>query len=415
MSFATLNMPRLGETMEQGEIVTWLVAVGEPFTRGQAILEVETDKTLVEYPALGGGVLVEMLAGAGDTVDVGTAIARVDLGGGTDWTLADTPDAPPDTPPDTPPDAVTVPADAVRASLPPRQGTRLRATPVARRLARRAGIDLGTLTGTGRRGRIEATDVVATDPDAIRFAQGFAYVDAGPKNGPPVLLIHGFAGDHTTFAQLANGLRRAGARVVACDLPGHGATQVEATTTGALSDGLAAFARAVFGDAPLHLVTHSLGVLPGLNAGFNLASASLIAPVGLSGDNDAAFLTGMASPESAAEVAALLARLSDPPPPLSDHAIKAIYSELARGRLGQLAHSLMSDPPDIRPALARLARDIPLRLLLGRADRIARAPDLTGLPPEIAVHTFADTGHMPHWEHPRAVLNILTTALAINK
>ena len=54
----TLTMPRLGETMEEGRVVNWLVAEGIGFKRGDTIIEIETDKTLVEYPALGDGMLI---------------------------------------------------------------------------------------------------------------------------------------------------------------------------------------------------------------------------------------------------------------------------------------------------------------------------------------------------------------------
>ncbi len=52
MTTITLAMPRLGETMEQGTIASWLVEAGQSFKRGDPLLELETDKTLVEYPAL---------------------------------------------------------------------------------------------------------------------------------------------------------------------------------------------------------------------------------------------------------------------------------------------------------------------------------------------------------------------------
>ena len=56
-----LKMPRMGETMDEGKLVAWLVQPGKAFKRGEPILEVETDKTIVEFPALGDGTLVESL------------------------------------------------------------------------------------------------------------------------------------------------------------------------------------------------------------------------------------------------------------------------------------------------------------------------------------------------------------------
>ena len=64
----------------------------------------------------------------------------------------------------------------------------------------------------------------------------------------------------------------------------------------------------------------------------------------------------------------------------------------------------------ILPVLAKVARDMPVRLLIGDKDRIVGTADLGKLSPEIAVHRFADTGHMPHWENPVAVVNILLAA-----
>ena len=65
-----LKMPRMGETMDEGKLVAWLVEPGVAFKRGDPILEVETDKTVVEFPALGDGTLVESLVEIGEMVDV---------------------------------------------------------------------------------------------------------------------------------------------------------------------------------------------------------------------------------------------------------------------------------------------------------------------------------------------------------
>ncbi len=86
-----LTMPRLGETMDEGTILGWLVPTGTPFKRGDAILELETDKTVVEYPALGDGVLDEVMVGPGDRIAVGAPIARVTVGNAADWSDASTP------------------------------------------------------------------------------------------------------------------------------------------------------------------------------------------------------------------------------------------------------------------------------------------------------------------------------------
>ena len=70
-----LRMPRLGETMEEGRLVAWTKRPGETFARGEVLAEVETDKTVVELPALADGRLVRTLVDAGDDVAVDAPIA----------------------------------------------------------------------------------------------------------------------------------------------------------------------------------------------------------------------------------------------------------------------------------------------------------------------------------------------------
>ena len=73
----SLRLPRLGETMDEARIVSWLIEPGCEFGRGDILLEVETDKAVVEVPALRAGRLVATLAQEGETVQVGAVIAKV--------------------------------------------------------------------------------------------------------------------------------------------------------------------------------------------------------------------------------------------------------------------------------------------------------------------------------------------------
>ena len=86
MTERILKMPRLGETMEEGKIVGFLVKPGDSFKRGDSIIEIETDKTVAEFPALGDGTLHEWIGSVGDHVVVGAPLARIDIGVGPDWT-----------------------------------------------------------------------------------------------------------------------------------------------------------------------------------------------------------------------------------------------------------------------------------------------------------------------------------------
>lgn len=163
-----VTLPRLGETMEEAEILVWLKAVGDRVERGEPLVEVQTDKIAVEVPALQAGVLGEILAEPGQAVKVGSPIARIDVAalaeGKDGGRELEEPAAAkgPDTASDTAPDR------AAHAEAPHPAG-KVRASPAARKLARELGMDLNELRGTGPGGRITTADlrVVTTQAETL--------------------------------------------------------------------------------------------------------------------------------------------------------------------------------------------------------------------------------------------------------
>lgn len=408
MTDSVLLMPRLGETMEDGVLVGWLVEPGQPFKRGDPLVEIETDKTVAEFPALSDGVLVETLVQVGDRVKVGTPIARLDVPIGA--SLSPGPDAsPPAAPSSDPPTPVATAGAAATGS------ERFRATPLARRIARQRGIDLASVRGTGRRGRIERRDVESAsfgEPE-IRRQGGLARREDGPATGPSVLFLHGFAADHAVWAGLSAMTAKAGCRTVAVDLPGHGATTLEAAATADLAAPLHDLASDAAARGPLHLVAHSMGAIPAvaLAAALPAASLTLIAPVGLGHSIDAGFIRGLARARAPGEVAHLLDRMTDGPNGLSGNAVATIAATLARGRLTRLSDSLLGETGqavNIRADLSRLAERIPVHLILGHRDRILDWRESLDVSPRIAIHHLPRAGHMPQWEALGEVSAILT-------
>lgn len=177
------KLPKLAESVVEGEIVQWLVQEGEPIAVDQAIVEVMSDKATVELTSTVAGVVSKHLAGEGDVVDVGATIALIDESGGSDK-AAPTREEEPDSPAEAVaeeieggPDLfkptedrstgaavqVSRPAAATK-SAPKRQAAtgpygRVLAVPAARRLARELGIDIEELHGSGPNGRIRVSDV----------------------------------------------------------------------------------------------------------------------------------------------------------------------------------------------------------------------------------------------------------------
>jgi pimeloyl-ACP methyl ester carboxylesterase/biotin carboxyl carrier protein len=391
---AILAMPRLGETMTEGVIIRWLVAEGAPYARGVAILEIETDKTAAEVPALSDGKLVKILAAEGSRLAVGAPIAEV-IG------EVETPVSAPVAP------AETKPAPSPKTHKPAVADARRRATPVARRLARNSGVSLDNIKGTGRRDRIEQRDVehVTQSPTGIAF-------DKLGEGGETFLLIHGFAGDRSSWVTTVSGIARAGHTAIVPDLPGHGATKAEEQGFDDLVAAMTGFANGLPGG--LHLVGHSLGgaVATGIaeRLGAKIKSLTLIAPAGTGREIDGGFIHGMAEATTAGEVAHLLRLLGPKAEGLSDKALAALAAQLAQGRLKALAQALVGPQGqkiDILRPLAKLAESLPVKVLIGIEDRVIPASHAFNLPPAVAVH-FLPAGHMPHWDLPRETISLLT-------
>jgi pyruvate dehydrogenase E2 component (dihydrolipoamide acetyltransferase) len=157
-------MPRLSDTMEEGVVSSWHKKPGDKVSAGDALVDIETDKALMEYEAYEDGVLGEILVGEGDTAAIGTPIATLVTDGAVPAPRpAAEPSAEPakdDAPARTEPVAATGDAPAEKGrSRPP-------SSPLARRIARENDVDLATLTGSGPGGRIVRADVEAAALDA---------------------------------------------------------------------------------------------------------------------------------------------------------------------------------------------------------------------------------------------------------
>jgi pyruvate dehydrogenase E2 component (dihydrolipoamide acetyltransferase) len=186
MAVTKVVMPKLSEAMETGKLLRWLKQEGDRISGGDIIAEIETDKADIELEAFGSGVLRKLLVAPGAAVPVGGLIAVIaepgeDIGavvGGASPPPA-APAAPPAAAPGpaapaapAAPPPVPAPAPAaVSAAAPAAPGVasgagvlppaRLRVSPLARKLAQRASIDLARVTGTGPGGRIIQRDIEA--------------------------------------------------------------------------------------------------------------------------------------------------------------------------------------------------------------------------------------------------------------
>ncbi len=163
--------PKAGESVSEGTILAWTVAVGDGVKAGQTVVEISTDKVDVELPAPASGMISELLANAGDTVTVGQVIGRIAAG----EVVLDTTDA------------EIAPAAREAAEDRPAASDGAAASPVARRAADAHSVDLTTVAGSGPRGRITKADVLDA---AAQPAAKAAAASATAIKGGAAMLVH---------------------------------------------------------------------------------------------------------------------------------------------------------------------------------------------------------------------------------
>jgi len=179
-------MPRLSDSMEEGTIVRWLKQDGDPVVAGEPLAEVETDKATVTFDAEADGTL-EIVVAEGETVALGAVIARIGEAGR----------------------VRSEPALATAGN----GSQRVKASPLARRIARESGIDLGGLTGTGPGGRIVKSDLdaaagspelepgQASTPEPELETVGAGEPVAAPRGNKGAVTIHQLSRTQVQIAQ----------------------------------------------------------------------------------------------------------------------------------------------------------------------------------------------------------------------
>ena len=180
-----VTMPSMGADMTEGTIAKWLIAEGEKVGRGDKLAEIETDKTVVEMEAYSEGLLRKIVVEEGSLVQVGTIIAYIgDADDEVPETAAPAAEAPkaeeaapapaaaaPAPTPAPVQQAAPTPAPAP-SGAPAVAGGRVKASPIARKIAEEKGIDIAAVTGTGPGGRITKSDVENFTPSLGFAASG---------------------------------------------------------------------------------------------------------------------------------------------------------------------------------------------------------------------------------------------------
>ncbi|EEQ92808.1 acetoin dehydrogenase dihydrolipoyllysine-residue acetyltransferase subunit [Brucella sp. ZJ1_1] len=434
-------LPKVDMDMETGQISRWYAKDGDMVTKGQLLFEIETDKAAMEVEAPASGVIADISAAEGAVVPVGQAVAWIYEEGeersGKPAAVAQEPIA-------------AAPVDRAIETATPKQhdpkssqdderdsADKVRATPLARRLARDAGIDLATVQGSGPKGRVQKKDVegdIGVANLAIP-AKSFASKNAEPtplgqlnaiwlREGEagrlPVVLLHGFAADLNSWRGLFAGASL-GRPILALDLPGHGNSPRIVPEN---IDDIAAGVEATLGSLGVSsclLVGHSLGgavaSVVAARGLIDVRSLLLISSGGLGPQINGAFIKGLVGAKSEASIVPWLKLLVADETRLTKPFINATVTQAADTELRNTQEAIgarfFADGTqtfEIRSSIAALA--MPVRLIFGAEDRVIPVVHAHGLPGKVGVHIFAGCGHMPQIEERTAVLQILKECAA---
>jgi pyruvate dehydrogenase E2 component (dihydrolipoamide acetyltransferase) len=366
-----ITMPKWGLTMTEGMVAQWRVEPGAAIEAGQEIMEIETTKITNVYESPAAGQIRRLVAPQGATVPVGGLLA----------VLAD--------------DHVgEAEIDAFIAKF-------------------------KTEFVTETSGPAEA----ATGPDVLHVGpHRLRYLRLGPKDGVPVLLVHGFGADLNTWMFNQPALAEH-CDTIAVDLPGHGGSSktVGDDSCAVLLGALAGFIAAM-DLSRAHLIGHSMGGALALllaNAhSERVASLTLIAPSGLGPEINMSFIEGLIRAQRRKEVKSVLEQLVADPAIIS----RSMADEVLKyKRLDGVAEALASiaatgfpggrQAGNLREVLAQAA--VPRQVIWGQQDRIIPASHAEALPPGIPVHLIDGAGHLPHMEKSSEVNTLIFNFLPL--
>ncbi|MGE8317464.1 MAG: alpha/beta fold hydrolase [Comamonas sp.] len=441
---STIDMvvPPMGEAIDAARLVAWIVQPGEAFEAGRILVEIETDKSVIEVPAPQSGVMVAHLVAVDGLIQADTAIARIEV----EQALAEEAQPAP---------AVQREDVAAAAEAPPRSerqpqpvlyadlaaSARQFVTPAARRLALQQNIAVDAIEGTGPQGRVTLADIqaapsqtavanagrvlaraaahagkhelwVATRHGDIRAAVWEPAQEARGARGT-CFLVHGMFGDMDTWAALAHTLSHAGMRVVAMDLPCHGASRSQATRFEDIVDA-AAEVLASQCPGPVTLIGHSFGAAVAARVqrrpGIVVRQLFLIAPVGLGTEIEQGFLQGMAHAGTNEALERELQKLT-----ASGMLPSAAFIDGLRRNLETRQSSVLElcaavgrhgvQQINIRPDLQQA--DCHCTIIHGRQDAIVPWQHALNAPPQVALHLVPEAGHMPQWEAGKLVAGVI--------
>ncbi|MBA8820280.1 acetoin dehydrogenase dihydrolipoyllysine-residue acetyltransferase subunit [Ochrobactrum sp. P6BS-III] len=414
--------PKVSLETNSGTISRWHVKDGDLVRQGQLLFEIDNDKTVVEVDAPHDGTLKILRASTSDEIDVGQSVASLFL---EDETISSIPAIPASEPtaglsPESKMNSAN-PASDIRSHT--TQTGRAIATPLAKRLAGNAGIDLSQINGSGPSGRIQKKDIIAAietqqtvgnrSHESSDTALNAVWLRKG--EGTPIVLLHGFASDHNNWRGLFAGTQWQ-QPLLAIDLPSHGASSLDLVEN---LDAIAERVEATIRQLNLSqtiVVGHSFGAAVStrlaVRGNIDIRALGLFSPAGLGPEINSGFVENFIKAKSKESVTPWLHELVHAKDVISDAFIYAVVHQRQNQSLsdamGAFAKQFFADGTQTISIANDLASlEIPVRVVFGKQDRILPFKHSRNLPDNVALHAFDACGHMPHLEKRALSLRIL--------
>jgi pimeloyl-ACP methyl ester carboxylesterase len=390
-------MPQVGQDLTEGKIVAINVKLGDKVKKGDIVAEVESEKATFEVEAFETGTVIALPFKVGDIAIVLKPLMLL----GDEGEVAASIQSP------------DVTAKAVQMSV-AKVDTKINATgkagssPLARRLAEEAGVDISHVSGSGPGGAVVAKDLEGHENNTV---VGVVSSDSGLRllqkgSGAPVVFIHGFGADLSAWRPFILHLGL-GNPIYALDLPGHGAN---AQTSADHFNALATAVQLMFKTAGLvkpHLVGHSVGAAIAAHIAGDLKARSLalISPAGLGPKINGDYIAGFLAAKTEAALKVWLEVLVHNSAVLTGALVRATFA----GRAGsamvanqqKLAAGLFEGHTqlfNVHEALKNFAG--PARIIIGIDDRIIQSHSAETLPAHVAINRLPQVGHLPQLEAP---------------
>ncbi len=413
----SILVPQVGQDLTEGKIVALHVKVGDTVSKGDIVAEVESEKATFEVEAFETGVVVDLCYKVGDVAEVLKPLLF--LGEPGESVRQST------RPASAPARDINI-GERPAASRPAGTGGGAgRASPLARRLAARHGLDLFDLEGTGPNGTVVKRDIEnalasapGTKTETVRpqwgsapalikaVSNAIALRSLQTGTGDPVVFLHGFGGELAAWRPFIGHVSVANP-MLAFDLPGHGQSvdHRSGDFDGLVDSCYAALTSA--GARRIHLVGHSLGAaaaaaLAGAGS-VDVRSLTMISPAGLGPKINGDFLSGFLTATSEAALKSWMQLLVFDPANLPGAMVRATSAArdgtAAAANQARLARSLFEGDTQlfsVRDALRRFAG--PARIVVGRNDAIIPAEHIDPLPGHVALHRLPQVGHLPQLE-----------------